>query len=108
MRGSKSKSPPQAPPKTQPAALSPGELLDLSPRQSAVLDAVARGLPDKQVCDFLHMSQGTLRAHMVLIFARLGARNRAEAAARYGAASQKCLGSNHDYRARPPRGILPA
>jgi DNA-binding CsgD family transcriptional regulator len=105
MRTSKSKSPPQRTPKTHPT---PGELLGLSPRQAAVLGAVALGLGDKGIADELHMSLGTVRSHMVVIFSRLGARNRAEAAACYGAASQKCLGRNDVYRARPARGILPA
>jgi DNA-binding NarL/FixJ family response regulator len=94
------------PSKRQRAARSPAEYLGLSPRQGAVLEAVSRGLLDKEIVGELHMSLGTLRSHMVVIFGRIGARNRAEAAARYGAASQKCLGSNDDYRARPERRIL--
>lgn len=65
------------------AAQSPGELLGLSPRQSAVLEAVSRGLLDKQIAEELHTSLGTVRDHLALIFARLNTKNRVQAAVRY-------------------------
>lgn len=62
---------------------SQSELLGLSPRQTQVLEAVSRGLLDKQIADELHTSLGTVRAHLVLIFARLGVENRVQAAVLY-------------------------
>jgi two-component system nitrate/nitrite response regulator NarP len=48
-----------------------------------VLEAVSRGLLDKEIADELHMSRGTVRVHLLVIFARLAVKNRVQAAVRY-------------------------
>jgi len=54
----------------------PVAVLGLTPRQTAVLEAVWRCLPDKLIADELHMSVATVRAHLAQIVIRLGLQNR--------------------------------
>ena len=57
------------------------EPLDLSERHLEVLRLAADGLTDAQIGQALHISDGTVSSHMVAIFSRMGARNRAHAVA---------------------------
>ena len=57
------------------------EPLDLSERHLEVLRLAADGLTDAQIGQALHISDGTVASHMVAIFSRMGARNRAHAVA---------------------------
>jgi NarL family two-component system response regulator LiaR len=54
---------------------------ELSEREREVLVLIAKGLSNKQIADSLHRSPYTIRAHVSQIMAKLGAANRAEAAA---------------------------
>ena len=58
---------------------SPGH--DLSEREREVLVLLARGMSNKQIAKQLHRSPFTIRSHVSQIIGKLGAANRAEAAA---------------------------
>ncbi len=51
----------------------------LSPREIQVLEAMAKGLANKEIARELGMSEHTVKFHTSAIYARLGASNRAEA-----------------------------
>lgn len=53
----------------------------LTEMQRAVLPLIARGLRDKEIAVVLERSPITIKCHVKEILRRLGARNRAEAAA---------------------------
>ena len=55
--------------------------LELTPRQSEVLTAVARGLSNPDVAAELGVSESTVRTHLRVMFRTLGVRSRTEAAA---------------------------
>jgi DNA-binding NarL/FixJ family response regulator len=62
----------------------------LTPRERAVLDALALGLGNKQIAARLGVSERTVKFHVSSLFAKLGAGNRTEAvtlAARAGLVS---------------------
>jgi DNA-binding NarL/FixJ family response regulator len=59
-------------------SLSPTEAL--TPREEEVLVAVARGLTNAEIGGLLHVSLGTVKAHLASISVKLGARNRVELA----------------------------
>ena len=62
----------------------------LTPRERAVLEALARGLGNKQIAAQLGVSERTVKFHVSSLFAKLGAGNRTEAvtlAARAGLVS---------------------
>ena len=61
----------------------PGELELLSPREAEVLELVAEGLSNAGIAERLWISPGTVKKHLDNIYARLGVRGRAAAAARY-------------------------
>jgi DNA-binding NarL/FixJ family response regulator len=68
----------------------------LSPRQIEVMEAIARGLGDKQIADELKISVDTVGNHMRMIFSKMLVCTRAQAAYKFG--------SNRDRwtaRARP-------
>ena len=56
-----------------------GKRLGLTPRQSAVLFRLHRGDQPKVIADDLQMAMPTCRAHMRLIYERLGVHDKAQA-----------------------------
>jgi DNA-binding NarL/FixJ family response regulator len=57
----------------------PSSLPQLTPRQSEVLAALCKGLPNKQIARDLSMSEKTVKAHITTIFRTLGVSNRMQA-----------------------------
>lgn len=53
----------------------------LSPRNLEILGYVAKGLNNKEIAKILHISRDSVKFHLKVIFARLGAASRAEAVA---------------------------
>jgi two-component system, NarL family, nitrate/nitrite response regulator NarL len=53
----------------------------LTRRQREILDMVARGATNKEIAQLLQIAPHTVKNHLALIFERLGASNRAQAAA---------------------------
>ena len=51
----------------------------LTPREWEVLQALAEGLSDKEMSERLHVGIGTVRNHIVSIFAKLGVHSRLQA-----------------------------
>ncbi len=51
----------------------------LTPREMEVLQALADGLPDKEMSKSLRVGVGTVRNHLVSIFSRLGVSSRLQA-----------------------------
>ncbi len=51
----------------------------LTPREREVLDALAAGLSDREISERLHVGIGTVRNHVVSIFAKLGVHSRLQA-----------------------------
>lgn len=56
------------------------DLPGLTPRESAVLVAVARGLPNKAIAHELRVTERTVKFHLTSVFRKLGVTNRTEAA----------------------------
>jgi DNA-binding NarL/FixJ family response regulator len=54
-------------------------LASLSPQQHRVLALVAEGRLNKQIADVLGIQERTVKAHLTVIFERLGVRNRTQA-----------------------------
>lgn len=57
--------------------------LPLSPREQAVLEALARGLTYKQIADQLQISVDTIRTYIRRIYEKLHVQSRTEAVAKY-------------------------
>jgi DNA-binding NarL/FixJ family response regulator len=53
---------------------------DLSPRETEVLQLVARGLPNKRIARELQISEKTVKAHLTQVFQRIGVTDRTQAA----------------------------
>ncbi|MCH6206281.1 response regulator transcription factor [Brucella ciceri] len=54
--------------------------LGLTPRQFEVMKLIADGKSNKEIGQLLDLAEGTIKAHMKVIFKRLGVKNRAAAA----------------------------
>ena len=63
-----------------PRAKDRGPLLELTPRQGEVLEALARGLSNKQIGREFNLSEKTVKAHVGAIFRTLAVTNRTQAA----------------------------
>lgn len=55
----------------------------LTPRQRAVAALMAEGLANKEIAGRLGIALSTVKAHAQVLFNRMGARNRCQAAVRY-------------------------
>lgn len=64
----------QAP--TEPEA---ARLGDLTPRESEILKLVAQGMTNREIADRLLLTEGTVKNHMSAVYAKLHARDRAQA-----------------------------
>jgi DNA-binding CsgD family transcriptional regulator/tetratricopeptide (TPR) repeat protein len=53
----------------------------LTPRERDVLELLTRGASNRHIAEALYISEGTVKAHVRNVLAKLGARSRAEAAA---------------------------
>jgi DNA-binding NarL/FixJ family response regulator len=56
------------------------ESLNLSPRQLDVLRLIARGMPNKIICDELGLAERTVKAHVTEVLRALGVSSRTQAA----------------------------
>jgi len=56
---------------------------DLSPRESEVLDFLARGYLYKEIADLLNVSYSTVRTHIERIYGKLHVQSRSQAVAHY-------------------------
>ena len=63
-----------------PAGEQPDAVLEeLTPRQTEIISAGARGLTSREIADQLHIAVNTVDKALTVIYRKLGARNRAEA-----------------------------
>jgi DNA-binding NarL/FixJ family response regulator len=68
----------------QSAAAEPTAMAALTRREREVLDLIALGARDRDIADKLNLTLNTVKKHVKNILEKLGARNRAQAAARHG------------------------
>jgi DNA-binding NarL/FixJ family response regulator len=61
------------------SALAESPAVNLTPRQSQVLNCLNRGLPTKLIARELELSEHTVKDHIAMLFQVLGASNRTEA-----------------------------
>lgn len=62
-----------------PAEPDAARLEDLTPRESEILRLVAQGMTNREIADRLHLTEGTVKNHMSAVYAKLHARDRAQA-----------------------------
>jgi DNA-binding NarL/FixJ family response regulator len=58
----------------------PGPFDGLTPREKSVLELIARGRSNKQIGSTLHLSEGTVKGYVSIIFDKLGVEDRTQAA----------------------------
>lgn len=64
----------------EPVAEIPPELIELTPREREVLRLIAAGANNREICQTLHITKGTVKNHVTNILTRLGLRDRTQAA----------------------------
>jgi DNA-binding NarL/FixJ family response regulator len=74
-------------------------MVDLTPREQHVLEALKLGLPNKLIAVKLKLSENTVKMHIQHIMRKCSAHNRTEAVLRW---SQRLSGHNGHARSRPP------
>jgi DNA-binding NarL/FixJ family response regulator len=62
-----------------PSAGSPAEMAGLTASEQRVLEALARGLTNKEIAAELWLTEQTVKFHLTRIYRRLGVANRTEA-----------------------------
>lgn len=69
------------PVESNPSSLSePQELMLLTDREREVLAVLGQGLNNKEIADLLHITEGTVKNHVSNLIAKLGMRDRTQAA----------------------------
>lgn len=53
---------------------------ELTPRQKEVLQLVCEGLPNKKICQYLNLTEHTVKSHLKALFSELNVHNRTECA----------------------------
>ena len=49
---------------------------ELTPKESEIMDLVAKGLQNKEIADQLHLSESTIKTYLYRIYQKLGVKNR--------------------------------
>jgi DNA-binding NarL/FixJ family response regulator len=57
--------------------------IDLTERESEIMELVSKGKENKEIADILEIEPGTITKHLQHIFIKLGAKNRTEAAFKF-------------------------
>jgi DNA-binding NarL/FixJ family response regulator len=77
----------RAPPATPPSAAHDAALASLSAREAEVAHAVLAGCSNREVAELMHISERTVKAHLGVVFEKMGVRDRLQLALRLSAAA---------------------